>query len=116
MDKLGNLKYENESLLYQYKGLVSVPALEMGDDIENIQKCGADALISNAAINLFVEHMKLTLNAEKFHKIHCGAKRSTCPNLKIHKQNMHETDKEKYLGDNINKYGKHGSTIANRRA
>ena len=27
IDKLGKLKYENESLLYQYKGQVSVPAL-----------------------------------------------------------------------------------------
>ena len=88
----------------------------MVDDIADIQKCGTDALLSNAAINSFVEHKKLTLNAGKCHKIHCGAKRSTCPNLKIHKQNMHETDEEKYLGDHINKYGKHGSTIAKRRA
>ena len=29
---------------------------------------------------------------------------------------MHNTDEEKYLGDQINKYAKHGSTISKRRA
>ena len=39
-----------------------------------------------------------------------------CPNLKIHENDMHNTDEGKYLGDQINKYAKHGSTISKRRA
>ena len=116
MDKLGKLKYENKDMLYQYKGHVGVPALEMVDDIADIQKCGTDAIISNAALNSFVEHKKLTLSAGKCHRIHCGTKKTMCPNLKIHEKDMHNTDEEKYLGDQINKYAKHGSTISKRRA
>ena len=51
MDKLGKLKYENESLVYQYKVQVSVAALEMVDDIADIEKCGTYAIISNTAKN-----------------------------------------------------------------
>ena len=36
--------------------------------------------------------------------------------LKVHNEEMHETDEEKYLGDQINKKAKHASTIAKSRA
>ena len=35
--------------------------------------------------------------------------------LKVHNEEMHETDEEKYLGDQINKKAKHASTIAKRK-
>ena len=71
----------------------------MVDDIADIQKCGTDAVISNAAINLFVEHKKLKLNSGKCHKIHCGTKKTNCPQLTIHEKDMPEADEEKYLRD-----------------
>ena len=77
---------------------------------------GTEAIISNAALNLFVENKKLTLSAGKCHRIYCGTKKTMCPNLKIHENDMHNTDEEKYLGDQINKYAKHASTILKRRA
>ena len=39
MDKLGKLKYSNKEMLYNYKGIVEVPALEMVDDVVDVQKC-----------------------------------------------------------------------------
>ena len=74
MDKLGKMKYSNKEMLYNYKGIVEVPALEMVDDVVDVQKCGVDALQSNAVVNSFMEHKKLTLSQSKCHKIHCGKK------------------------------------------
>ena len=103
-------------MLFKYKGEVGVPALEMVDDIEDVQKCGIDDVKSNAVVNSFIEHKKLTLSKSKCHKIHCGKKSPKCTKLKVHDEEMHETDEEKYLGDQINRNAKHASTIAKRRA
>ena len=116
MDKLGKLKYSNEEMLFKYKGTVGVPALEMVDDVVDIQKCDINAIKSNAVINSFMEHKKLTLSKSKCHKIHCGKKNLFCPDLEVHKENMHETEEEKYLGDYINKNAKHATTVSRRRA
>ena len=116
MDKLGKLKYANEDMMFKYKGEVNVPGLEMVDDIADIQKCGTNAVKVNAVVNSFIEHKKLTLSVGKCHKIHCGKKDLYCPQLKVHNKNMHETEEEKYLGDQVNKYAKHASTVSKRRA
>ena len=116
MDRLGKVKYQNEDLLYKYKGEVSVPALEMIDDIADVQKCGVDAVNSNAVVNSFIEHKNLTLRGTKYHKIHCGKKSNSCAKLKVHNENMHEVEEEKYLGDQINRSAKNASTILKRRA
>ena len=69
MDKLSKLKYENPEMLYNYKGIVGVPALEMVDDILDIQKCGIESVKANATVNTFVEHKKLKMGQDKRHKI-----------------------------------------------
>ena len=116
MDKLGKIKYQNEDLLFKYRGEVAVPALEMIDDIADVQKCGLNAVKSNAVVNSFIEHKKLTLSGSKCHKIHCGKKNSFCTTLKVHNDEMHEAEEEKYLGDQINKSAKHASTVSKQRA
>ena len=65
MGKLGKLKYNNKEMLYTYKETVGVPALAMVDDIVDIQTCGVNAVRSNAVINSFIEHKKLTLSKTK---------------------------------------------------
>ena len=52
MNKLGKLKYANKEMLHKYKGVIGVPALEMVDDVVDVQKCGVDAVKSNAVINI----------------------------------------------------------------
>ena len=116
MDKLGKLKYSNKEMLYKYKSVVGIPALEMVDDVVDVQKCGVDAVKSNAVVNSFMEHKKLTLSKSKCHKIHCGKKSLMCPELEVHKETMHVTDEDKYLGDHINKNAKHATTVSRRRA
>ena len=73
-------------MLYKYKGKVGVPCLQMVDDIADVQKCGNNAIKSNAAINTFMEHKKLTLNQSMCHKIHCGKKTKCCLDLCVHKE------------------------------
>ena len=63
MDKLGQLVYKNQDLLYKYKGVVETPSLGMVDDILSIQKCSNDTVKMNAIINSFVEGKKLKLSA-----------------------------------------------------
>ena len=102
MDKLPRLQYENKEMLYKYRGVVSVPSLEMVDVIVGIKKCGKDSVISNAVINSFIEHKKLTMGKAKCHQIHCGKKSSFCQELKVHNDKMHSSNEETYLGDQIN--------------
>ena len=103
-------------MLYKYRGVVSVPPLEMVDDIIDIKKCGKDSVISNAVINLFIEHKKLTMGKSKCHKIHCGPKSEFCQDLKVHHTIMHNSNEETYLGDQITANEKHANTISKRRA
>ena len=116
MDKLEKQKYSSEELLFKYKGEVGVPALELVDDVVDVQKCGKDAVKANALVNSFIEDKKLTLSSSKCHKIHCGKKNNFCPKLKVYMDDMHEAVKDKYLGDQFNKNAKHASKISKRRA
>ena len=54
MDKLGRLKYNHPEMLHKYKGHVGVPAMEMVDDIIDVQKCGVDSVNANAVVNMFM--------------------------------------------------------------
>ena len=116
MDKLGQIKYDNPELLYQYKNSVGIPALEMVDDILDIQKCGIDSVKSNQVVNTFIENKKLELGPNKCHKIHCGKKSVCCPNLKVHDKSMQDSDEERYLGDQIHESAKNVKTLSKRRA
>ena len=74
MDKLVQKAYEEDTLLYKYKGEVAVPPLEMIDDILTIQKCGATSLAINSEVNAFIEQKKLKLSRSKCVQIHIGSK------------------------------------------
>ena len=82
MDK--QMFYENEKLLYWYKGVVAVPPLLMDDDVLALQKCSADSVEVNAVINSFIELKKLTLSKKKCSKIHVGKKSLCCADLKVY--------------------------------
>ena len=89
----------------------------MVDDILAVQKCNNDTVKINAVINSFVEAKKLKLSKTKCHKIHIEKKtnkETQCAKLKIHNDEMNESNKQKYLGDFIDRTGKIGSTIDDR--
>ena len=52
-DKLPQKVYTEETLLYKYKGEVSVPPLGMVDDVLTVQKCGATSAAINNEVNTF---------------------------------------------------------------
>ena len=86
-------------MLFKYKGEVGVPLIEMVDDIVDLQRCGGDAIKSNAALIFCIEHKKLTISATNCLKVHCGDKSQCLTNLKKHDTSIHEKSEEKYLGD-----------------
>ena len=114
MDKLGQIKYENEELCYKYKGTVPIPVLQMVDDIVDVQVCGVRSVETNSVINAFIEGKKLRLSHGKH--IHCGIKIPEFATLKVHEKNMQRFSEEKYLGDTICKTGKLSAIISKRRA
>ena len=99
---------------YKYKGKIHVPPLEMVDDVLTISKCGAASIAMNAVVNAFMGSKKLLLNSAKCAKIHVGRHSSQCPQLKAQDGWMNNSDKEKYLGDIIQRDGKPHATIVER--
>ena len=115
MDKLGQLCYEDENLVYRYKNMVAVPSLCMVDDIMSIQKCSKSGR-NNAVINAFVEMKKIKLSHKKCSRIHVGKITNDCPELNIHGEKMKNSNQEKYLGDLVDKSGSIKPTIQDRIA
>ena len=89
MDKLAQIFYENQDLVYKYKDKVDVPV----DDVLCVTKCSNKTIAANATINSFMELNKLKLSAEKCSKIHVGKKNNQCPQLKVHERDMKQTQK-----------------------
>ena len=115
IDKLGKFVYSRPELMHLYKGQVPVPPLQMVDDVLCISNCSPQSVQVNSVINSFMECKKLTLNHKKCHNVHIG-KYQKCPQLKVHNENMKQSEKVKYLGDQLDKSGKAKATIEDRKA
>ena len=115
MDKLGKAIYANPTVVY--KDTVDVPPLKMADDISSASKCGPTTVALNSAVNSFVERKKLKLGSEKCAQIHIGskAKGHECPTVKVHNENMKNSEKEKYLGEIVTKSANANETLAARK-
>ena len=116
MEKLGQQIYNNPDLLYYYKGLVPTPPLQMVDDILGIQKCSRKSPELNSTINTFIELEKLKLSDKKCYNVHIGKSGNKCHKLRVHEQQMKNTNQEKYLGDIIHKSGMIKHTVNSRVA
>ena len=101
MDTLAKQVYSNDNLLYKYNEVVSVPPLEMVDDILTVSKCGATAVTMNTEVNTLTDLNKLELGHSKCARMHVGIKCKQCHKGNINGTEMKETQKEKYLGDQI---------------
>ena len=87
----------------------------MVDDIICVTNVKRSAEV-NSLINTFIESKKLKLSEKKCFQIHIGKGHINCPKLKVHKVNMKEAEREKYLGDMIDKSGSIQATIEHRKS
>ena len=60
LDTLGRDCYERQEGLYLYNGCVSVPPLQMIDDVASFSICSTQSIVTNAIINAKIESKKLT--------------------------------------------------------
>ena len=108
-----------DSLLYKYRGdpRITIGVLGMVDDTLGVSECGVNAVEKNLLINSFVETHRLEMHEDKSCVIHVGNVKKckqTCPTLKVHRQEMHETQSSKYLGNVLTSAGGVRATIEDR--
>lgn len=88
----------------------------MVDDILTASKCGMQVVKTNSAVKHFVKLKKLTLSENKCARIHIGKTRcDQCMNIKVNKEPIRESHKEKYLGDYMTKNANPKDTIQDRK-
>ena len=69
MDGLPKLILQDSQAMYKYRGLVSIPPLEMVDDMITAVECRSKSVKLNAAVNAFIKSKKLFLQTSKLSKI-----------------------------------------------
>ena len=91
----------------------------MVDDVLCVQKCSTNTVKLNSLINSFIENKKLKLSTKKCHRIHIQSqkdKRKTeCQEIKVHENEMQNSNEQKYLGELICSNGSVRNTIEERR-
>ena len=120
MDTLNKIMKTKGTLIYKYRGDPSITVGVLGnvDDTLGVSECGDTSVEKNSVINSFVETHRLKMHEEKCSFIHVGnAKKceNTCPTLKVHSRDMHETPSSKYLGNVLTSAGGVRDTIEDRR-
>ena len=117
MDQLCKFILQQQHLLYKYRGKVSVPPLQMVDDVITAAKCGSTSSALNAAINTFMEVKKLQLGVDKCATVHIGnnISKERCSVKNVHGEDMKISIKEKYLGDFVTSNGNSKETICDRK-
>ena len=116
LSKIGAEAYKQGEPLLIYKDTIQIPPLGMVDDLLTMNKCGTDSIKANTIVNSFMESKKLELGTSKCHRIHIGKDKSNCPDLKVHKEKMKNSNCEKYIGDLISETCKNGENISSRKA
>ena len=114
MDLIGLDMYTTNDGLHMYKDLVAVPALGMVDDVVAFNRCGADAIISNAVINNKIESKRLEFGPSKCVQMHVGGKPNMCPQLYVHDVPMKSVSSQVYLGDTVSSTLNNNLNIKNR--
>ena len=120
VDTLGKKIRDRGEATYKYKDTVRVLPLAMVDDINAISKCGIGSVSLNTFVNTQIELKKLKFHVpdkqgkSKCHKMHIGAKKETCPELKVHGTVMENVEEDMYLGDLISSDGKNKKNVEKR--
>ena len=91
----------------------------MVDDVLCVQKCSTNTVKLNSIINSFIEKKKLKLSTKKCHRIHIQnqkEKRKTeCQKIKVHENEMSNSQEQKYLDELICSNGSVRVTIEERK-
>ena len=114
LDTLDRDCYQRQEGLYLYNDCVSVPPLQMIDDLASFSTCSPQSIITNAIINGKIEAKKLQFGQTKCFNIHIGDKPLYCDGLKVHENRMNEKSHETYLGDIICSSGSNNKNIEKR--
>ena len=93
---------------------VSVPPLELIDDLASFAICGPQSIVTNAIVNAKIESKKLMFGPTKCFNIHLGRDKTSCEGLKVHEENINEKEYETYLGDIICAKGSNQKNIEKR--
>ena len=97
---------DNGELLYVNKKSVSIPPLQMIDDILTVSTCGLQAITMNATLNAKIEGKKLRMSHDKSHCLHISKRKSECnTNLKVHKKTKNRAESVVSLGDRFSSRG-----------
>ena len=84
MDKLGKQAYSDPNMMYNYGQEVSVPPLEMVDDVIQASKCGHQVVTNNTAVTTFAKLKKLQLSETKCARLHIGKiSCEECPKINV---------------------------------
>ena len=114
LDTLGRDCYERQKGLYLYNDCISVPPLQMIDDLASFSTCSPQSIITNAIINGKIEAKKLELSKTKCVNIHIGGQQSYCEGLKAHENSLKKKTHETYLGDIICSSGTNNRNVEKR--
>ena len=115
LDTLGRDCYARQEGLYLYNECVSIPPLQMIDDVASFAICGStQAIVTNAIVNAKMDSKKLTLGPKKCFNIHVGKNQECKDNLKVHDSPILQKEFETYIGDVICSSGANKKNIENR--
>ena len=114
LDTLGRDCYERQEGLYQYNGCVSIPPLQMIDDLASFATCSTQSVVTNAIINAKIESKKLEFGPAKCFNIHVGNKEVCNTGLLVHENRIIQKEFETYLGDVISASGSNQKNIESR--
>ena len=88
LDTLGRDCYQRQEGLYLYNGCVSVPPLQMIDDLASFSVCSPQSIVTNAIINANIYSKKLEFGPTKCFNIHIGLKEDCWEGLKLHEKKI----------------------------
>ena len=86
----------------------------MVDDELTIAECGANATITNAAMNSFTESKKLRFGIKKCNKMHIGEDTLVCEDIYVHDGVGKTVGQNKYVGDVLEDNGSNKANIKER--
>ena len=102
--KLNKIMHIKDTLMYKDRDdpNIGIGVLGMINDDVGISECGMDSFVKNAIKNAFVDAQRLEIHTDKSMVTHIGRSikcDQSFPKIEVHKNQMPEVQKIKYLGN-----------------